>query len=158
MRQSARATQWVLALTGDVGTVASTLVSLLLFVFVAVIVAVLVLRRRPGDDATTDHHRTSTALPYLAVASCIVLFTQFEGEVGIRGLILLGVGLVLGAVVSARRGPGETQPRWREEAKAASRSGVRAALRRPAHPRVRRATSPRQASARSASSAGAPRT
>ncbi|RKS72673.1 amino acid transporter [Motilibacter peucedani] len=93
----------ILAVTGDVGTLASTLVLMLLIVFVAVNSAVLVLRRKPGPDAVADHYRTPTVLPFLAIASCIVLFTQIEGEVWVRGLILVAVGLALGAVASLRR-------------------------------------------------------
>lgn len=53
----------VLALTGEVDVLASTLVLLLLIVFVSVNAAVLVLRQRPQDDAApgsrawTDHFR-----------------------------------------------------------------------------------------------------
>ncbi|WP_231126589.1 APC family permease [Motilibacter aurantiacus] len=92
----------LLALTGEVDTLASTLVLLLLVVFVAVNVAVLVLRRRPGPDAREDHFRVPTVVPVLGVASCLVLFTRIEGEVWLRGLILLAVGLVLGLVAGAR--------------------------------------------------------
>jgi APA family basic amino acid/polyamine antiporter len=84
----------VLALTGDVATLASTLVLLLLVVFVAVNTSVLVLRRDPVEQ---DHFRVPSFLPVLGVASCLLLFTQIEGEVWVRGLVLLGVGLLCGA-------------------------------------------------------------
>ncbi|NHC12801.1 amino acid permease [Motilibacter sp. E257] len=92
----------LLALTGDVATLASTLVLMLLIVFVGVNLAVLVLRRRPGPDAAADHYRTPTALPVLAILSCVVLFTQIDGEVWLRGLLLLAAGLALGAIAGAR--------------------------------------------------------
>ncbi|MGW2444039.1 APC family permease [Streptomyces sp. NPDC001675] len=97
-----------LALTGDVATLASTLVLLLLVVFLMVNVAVLVLRR---DSGTADHFRTPTVLPVLGAASCVVLATQVETEVWWRGLAVLGVGAVLGAVSHrAARRKGASRP------------------------------------------------
>ncbi|MGI5484047.1 APC family permease [Streptomyces lavendofoliae] len=96
----------VLALTGSVATLASTLVLLLLVVFFMVNTAVLVLRRDPG---VPGHFRAPTVLPVLGAASCVLLATQVEPEVWLRGLIVLGVGLVLAAVAAARR-DGERTP------------------------------------------------
>lgn len=89
----------LLALTGDVDTLAATLVLLLLVVFFLVNTSLLVLRR---DTVRRDHFRAPTAVPVLGALSCVVLATQIEGDVWIRGLIVLGVGAVLGAVAAAR--------------------------------------------------------
>ncbi|WP_405901217.1 APC family permease [Streptomyces sp. NBC_00727] len=89
----------LLALTGDVSTLASTLVLLLLVVFFLVNTALLVLRRDPGRP---DHFRAPTLVPVLGAASCIGLATQIEGEVWLRGLVVLAVGVVLGAVAALR--------------------------------------------------------
>ncbi|KAB2976958.1 APC family permease [Streptomyces sp. SS1-1] len=93
----------LLALTGSVATLASTLVLLLLIVFVMVNTAVLVLRR---DEGEADHFRTPTVLPVLGIASCVLLATQIEGAVWLRGLIIVAVGAALGAVATARRKKG----------------------------------------------------
>jgi amino acid transporter len=89
-----------LALTGSVATLASTLVLLLLVVFLMVNTAVLVLRRDPGE---TDHFRSPTVLPVLGIASCVLLATQIEAQVWLRGLVIVAVGMVLGAVTAVRR-------------------------------------------------------
>ncbi len=89
----------LLALTGDVATLASTLVLLLLVVFFLVNTAALVLRR---DTPARDHFRAPTAVPVLGAASCVALATQIEGEVWARGLIVLAAGAVCGAVAAAR--------------------------------------------------------
>lgn len=91
---------FLLALTGDVETLASTLVLLLLVVFFLVNTAVLVLRR---DREAPPHFRAFTVLPVLGALSCVVLATQVDGEVWLRGLIVLAVGVVLGAVAAVRR-------------------------------------------------------
>ncbi|MGW3991199.1 APC family permease [Streptomyces sp. NPDC004830] len=91
----------LLALTGSVATLASTLVLLLLIVFLMVNTAVLVLRRDTGE---ADHFRAPTVLPVLGLASCVLLATQIEADVWLRGLVIVAVGMVLGAVSAARRG------------------------------------------------------
>lgn len=91
---------FLLALTGDVETLASTLVLLLLVVFFLVNTAVLVLRR---DTSTPPHFRAWTVIPVLGAASCVVLATRIEGEVWLRGLIVLAVGVVLGCVAALHR-------------------------------------------------------
>ncbi|WP_459735871.1 APC family permease [Streptomyces sp. E-15] len=96
----------VLALTGSVATLASTLVLLLLVVFLMVNVAVLALRHDPG---TADHFRTPTALPVLGAVSCVVLATQVEAQVWWRGLAVLAVGAALGAI--SRRAAGRKRAR-----------------------------------------------
>ncbi|MFE4053128.1 APC family permease [Streptomyces sp. YIM B13518] len=90
----------LLALTGSVATLASTLVLLLLVVFLLVNTAVLVLRREPGE---ADHFHTPTALPVLGIASCVVLATQIEAQVWLRGLTIVTVGTVLAALTTVRR-------------------------------------------------------
>ncbi|MFJ3160184.1 APC family permease [Streptomyces kanasensis] len=90
----------LLALTGGVATLASTLVLLLLVVFFLVNTAALVLRRDPG---TPGHFRAPVVLPALGALSCVVLATRIEGEVWARGLLVLAVGVVLGASASRRR-------------------------------------------------------
>lgn len=92
----------LLALTGSVATLASTLVLLLLVVFLMVNTAVLVLRR--DDRGEADHFRAPTVLPVLGAASCVALATQIEAEVWLRGLLVVAVGTVLAALAAVRRG------------------------------------------------------
>ncbi|MFI9343594.1 APC family permease [Streptomyces sp. NPDC052773] len=96
-----------LALTGSVAVLASTLVLLLLVVFLMVNVAALVLRR---DRGTEPHFRAPTALPVLGAASCVLLATQIEGQVWLRGLVVLAVGALLGAVATIRRARHRADP------------------------------------------------
>jgi amino acid transporter len=91
---------FLLALTADVATLASTLVLLLLVVFFIVNTAVLVQRR---DRPARPHFRAYTAVPVLGAASCVLLATQVEAEVWVRGLIVVAVGVALGAVAAVRR-------------------------------------------------------
>ncbi|MCE6999074.1 APC family permease [Saccharothrix sp. S26] len=92
----------VLALTGEVASLAETLVLLLLVVFVAVNAAALVLRR---DEGEAEHFRVPVVIPWLGLASCLLLFTRIDGSVWLRGLLLIVPGLVLAGVnlVRARR-------------------------------------------------------
>ena len=92
-----------LALTGDVAGLAATLVLLLLVVFTAVNAAVLVLRR---DRVGHDHFHVPVVVPWLGIGSCLLLFTQIEADVWLRGLVLIAIGLLLATVnaVRARRG------------------------------------------------------
>ncbi|MCK9793670.1 APC family permease [Isoptericola sp. 4D.3] len=84
----------LLAVTGELVDLASTVVLLLLFVFLSTNVAVLVLRRDPVDHA---HFRSPTAIPVLAIASCLLLLTQQEAQHwALAGILLAG-----GAVVYA---------------------------------------------------------
>ncbi|WP_055694800.1 APC family permease [Streptomyces prasinopilosus] len=89
----------LLASTGDVSTLASTLVLLLLVVFFLVNTSLLVLRR---DPAPREHFRAPTVVPVLGAVSCVVLATQIDREVWWRGLLVLAAGAVLGAVAAAR--------------------------------------------------------
>lgn len=85
----------VLAATGELGTLAETVVLLLLVVFISTNGAVLVLRRQPVDH---EHFRAPTVLPWLGLASCVLLMTQQSAGVYLRAALLLAVGLVLYAV------------------------------------------------------------
>lgn len=84
-----------LTLVGDIGTLAETVVLLLLVVFISTNVAVLVLRK---DTVEHDHFRVWTAVPVLGVGSCILLLTQQSAQVWLYAAILLGVGAVLYAI------------------------------------------------------------
>lgn len=89
-----------LTATGSVATLAETVVLLLLFVFLSTNAAVLVLRRDPVEH---EHFRAWTFLPVLAVISCIVLLTQQDAHVWLRGAIIMAVGVVLYAISKATR-------------------------------------------------------
>lgn len=94
----------LLVATGDLATLAATVVMLLLVVFVAVNVSVLVLRRRPAEGEQ-DHFRTWWPVPLLAVATCVVLAAQQPPEVWGRAGLMLVVGLLLHVSTGlARRG------------------------------------------------------
>ncbi|WP_280182992.1 APC family permease [Nocardia cyriacigeorgica] len=99
----------VLALTGEIDSLAATLVLLLLFVFAAVNAAVLALRRDAGEPG---HFRIPTVVPWLGLASCLFLFTRIESEVWVRGLLLLALGAALAVanVVRARRRGAAVEP------------------------------------------------
>lgn len=88
----------ILAATGELIDLASTVVLLLLFVFLSTNVAVLVLRR---DKVDHHHFRTPVIMPILAIASCIVLFTQQEAEHWLLAGVLLAVGVVVHLVMRA---------------------------------------------------------
>ncbi|MCG8915340.1 APC family permease [Actinokineospora sp. PR83] len=92
----------LLAVTGGVSALAETLVLLLLVVFTATNAAVLALRRRPDDK---PHFRVWTPVPWLGLASCLLLFTQIGAAVWLRGAVLLALGglLALANVLRARR-------------------------------------------------------
>jgi hypothetical protein len=67
-------------------------VLLLLLVFISTNVAVLVLRR---DHVEHEHFRVVTVVPWLGVASCVLLLTQQSGETWLRAGTLLLLGLLL---------------------------------------------------------------
>lgn len=113
----------LLAVTGDVAALASTLVLLLLVVFLLVNTAVLRLR---GDTVPHDHYRTPRIVALLGAASCVLLATRIEGAVWGRGLIVLAVGVLLAWVAARRR----MEREGRRKAAPAGR-GVRAAGPRP---------------------------
>ncbi len=82
----------LLTLVGDLETLASAVVLLLLFVFISTNVAVLVLRKQRVEHR---HFRVWTWVPVLGVLSCILLLTQQEPLVWAFG----GAFVVLGAVL-----------------------------------------------------------
>ncbi|WP_206155756.1 APC family permease [Cellulomonas taurus] len=82
----------VLAATGSLVDLASTVVLLLLFVFLSTNVAVLVLRR---DRVERGHFRVWTPIPVLAAATCVGLLTQQEARHWALAGVLMAVGLVL---------------------------------------------------------------
>lgn len=96
----------LLAATGEIDVLAGTLVLLLLVVFLTVNTAVLVLRR---DRTTAPHFRAPAVVPVLGALSCVALATQIEGRVWARGLVLMGVGAVLGALMLWRRRAAKAQ-------------------------------------------------
>ena len=82
-----------LTVMGDLPTLAETVVLLLLlFVFISANAAVIVLRREP---VAHEHFRVWTAMPYLGIASCLLLMAQQSANVwGLAGLFFpIGVGL-----------------------------------------------------------------
>jgi len=81
-----------LTLVGDLSVLASTVVLLLLFVFISTNIAVLVLRR---DRVEHPHFTVPAVIPVLGVASCVLLLTRQEATVWLYGLGLLVVGVVL---------------------------------------------------------------
>ncbi|WP_029430639.1 APC family permease [Blastococcus sp. URHD0036] len=82
----------VLTATGDLAALANTVVLLLLLVFLSTNTAVLVLRR---DRVAADHFRAPVVLPWLAIASCVLLLTRQTAETWLRAAVLLAIGLVL---------------------------------------------------------------
>ena len=91
----------LLTATGTLEDLASTVVLLLLFVFLSTNTAVLVLRKDRVDHA---HFRAWTAVPVLAIVSCLVLLTQQEASHWLLAGALLAVGAVLYAVTRRRSG------------------------------------------------------
>lgn len=95
-----------LVFTGDLASLAETVVLLLLLVFISTNVAVLVLRR---DHVEHEHFRVVTVVPWLGVASCVLLLTQQSGETWLRAGALLLLGLMLYLVMRILgRGPRAT--------------------------------------------------
>ncbi|MCC2314147.1 APC family permease [Cellulomonas xiejunii] len=82
----------LLAVTGELVDLASTVVLLLLFVFLSTNIAVLVLRR---DHVEHAHFRAPTFVPVLAVISCLVLLTRQEPQHWALAGVLMVVGVLL---------------------------------------------------------------
>jgi amino acid transporter len=91
----------LLTLVGDLETLASAVVLLLLFVFISTNIAVLVLRK---DKVDHPHFRVWTAVPILGVASCVLLLTQQEPVVWLFGAGFLVLGVILYFVARLTRG------------------------------------------------------
>lgn len=91
----------VLTMTGGLESLAETVVLLLLLVFLSTNLSVIVLRR---DDVGHKHFRAPIVLPYLAIASCVLLLFQQSGVVWLRAGILLAIGVVLYIVRRAVKG------------------------------------------------------
>ncbi|MEC5198617.1 APA family basic amino acid/polyamine antiporter [Arthrobacter sp. PL16] len=81
-----------LTLTGGLESLSQTVVLLLLFVFLSTNIAVIVLKK---DTVEHKHFRIPVVVPYLAIASCVLLLTQQTAEIWLRTGILLAVGLAL---------------------------------------------------------------
>jgi basic amino acid/polyamine antiporter, APA family len=90
-----------LVLTGDLSDLADTTVVLLLLVFTAVNVAVLVLRR---DGVGHDHFRAPTILPIIGAIVSLAMLTTKEGDIFLRALALLALGVVLWAITWVTHG------------------------------------------------------
>ncbi|WP_019481444.1 YwiC-like family protein [Arthrobacter sp. TB 23] len=85
----------ILSSTGDLASLAETVVVLLLFVFLSTNIAVLVLRK---DRVDHQHFQIPVIFPYLAIASCVLLMTQQSADIWLRAGILVAIGLVLYAI------------------------------------------------------------
>ena len=94
------AASMVLATIGDISILAETVVLLLLFVFLSSNIAVLVLRREKVEH---KHFQVWTPLPYLGIASCLLLLSQQSLQVWLYGAIILAVGV--GLYFLAKLGP-----------------------------------------------------
>ncbi|WP_125775993.1 APC family permease [Antribacter gilvus] len=90
----------LLVFTGDLAELAETVVLLLLLVFISTNVAVLVLR---SDHVEHPHFRVATVVPWLGVASCVLLLSQQSGATWLRAGALLLVGAVLYLVMRFSR-------------------------------------------------------
>jgi amino acid transporter len=93
----------VLAVLGDLTTLADTTVLLLLLVFIGVNVALLVLRRTPVDH---DHFRAPTVLPWLGAVTCAGLAVQQvveDPKLALWAGGLLAFGLILWTIEQAVR-------------------------------------------------------
>ena len=106
----------LLTLVGDLGTLAETVVLLLLIVFISANVSVLVLRR---DKVEHDHFKVWTFVPVLGVASCVLLLTQQRPIVWLFAAILLVVGV--GLFFLARWGRRRTERKTAQSGSVASR-------------------------------------
>jgi len=86
--------------TGDLTTLANTVVLLLLVVFLSTNTAVLVLRR---DRVEAEHFQVPAVIPVLAIASCFLLLSQQEARTWLYAGVLLAIGVVLHLVAQATR-------------------------------------------------------
>ncbi len=91
---------------------------------------------RPGK---AGHFRTPVVLPVLGIASCVLLATQIEAAVWLRGLAIMAVGTVLAAIGAARRSRRGTRARgsprtWRRRGPADRGPGTGAGRQAPTVP------------------------
>ncbi|WP_210481553.1 APC family permease [Naasia sp. SYSU D00948] len=94
----------VLAVFGDVGTLAETTVLLLLLVFISASVSVLVLKK---DRVNHDHFNVPKVVPVLAIIAAVVLLTQQTGIawLGSAGYVVVGTILFFVAQFSRKQEP-----------------------------------------------------
>jgi basic amino acid/polyamine antiporter, APA family len=88
----------VLVVTGDLGTLARTTVTLLLWVFALVNASVLVLRR---ERVPHPHLRVPRAVPVLGAVASLGLLTQPAPGIHLRAALLLALGGVLWVIQQA---------------------------------------------------------
>ncbi|GAA1406612.1 amino acid permease [Glutamicibacter uratoxydans] len=81
-----------LTLTGDLATLAKTVVLLLLFVFFSTNLAAIVLRR---DKVKHQHFKVAPPIPYLGLASCLLLMSQQDAGIWLRAGLLIVIGVLL---------------------------------------------------------------
>lgn len=81
-----------LTITGDLATLAKTVVLLLLFVFLSTNLAAIVLRK---DNVNHRHFTVALPIPYLGLASCLLLMSQQDAAVWLRAGLLIVVGVLL---------------------------------------------------------------
>jgi amino acid transporter len=98
----------ILVSTGDLGDLADTTVFLLLCVFTIVNIAVLVLRR---EDVEHKHFKAPSILPVLGALVSVFLITQTDGEVIVRGgiILLVGAAFYVLSEIFRRRDPSEDE-------------------------------------------------
>lgn len=98
-----------LTVIGDLATLAETVVLLLLFVFLIANVSVLILRK---DRVDHEHFRVWTFVPWLGIASCVLLMTQQSALVWMFGGIMIVAGILLYFLAkwSRRVGTADTNP------------------------------------------------
>ncbi|MCC9195203.1 APC family permease [Arthrobacter sp. zg-Y916] len=90
----------VLALTGNVASLAETTVLLLLLVFLSANVSVIVLKK---DKVEHDHFTAPRFVPVLAIIASIVLLTQQTGPIWLGSAAYVVVGSLLFLAARARR-------------------------------------------------------
>jgi amino acid transporter len=93
---------FVLIVTGDLSTLADMTVLLLLLVFAVVNVAVLMLR---SDHVDHEHFHIPTAVPLAGFVISLAVMTTKDGDIFLRALALLAVGVVLYGVNRLLIGP-----------------------------------------------------
>src|SRR5690606_24472287 len=109
----------VLAVTGELVDLASTVVLLLLFVFLSTNTAVLVLRK---DRLDHDHFHSPTVIPVLAIVSCLVLLTRQEPQHwGLAGILLAAGVLIYATTRRFSRASPETAKQGQVEANGPAR-------------------------------------